>query len=304
LVGAALLFLVVAARTIISPSGDPANPSDPLGELTTDFPRLFWLSAGGVALSVLRLGRGWMLLGCGIGAGLAAWTASGLVGNANLTQQAVHYEVPKSVEYWLPVMLALGAAGAIAAVYRERRLGLLRPIAVGAFLVVAIYPITMPLVQDVRIGEHRGAESLGLALREAENGYWVSYPDSRNIVDEPRQEVVDMLRGEETAGRLGPQTRILHIASSFQQWSSVPIGVFTGAIETSISLQPELSIHTEGGRLLGFQQLPGELKNGYGYVVLEPDGLAADVIDQSKSLIAGAGYRQIWSNSQAIVYAR
>ncbi|MGD0121102.1 MAG: hypothetical protein ABSC46_00905 [Candidatus Limnocylindrales bacterium] len=304
LVGSAILFLAVVARRLIAPSGDPANPSDPAGELMADFPRLFWLCLGGIALSILRLGRGWILLGCGVGAGLAAWAASGIVGHADLTEQAVHYEVPKSVEYWLPVMLALGAAGALAAIYRERRLGLLRPIAIGAFLVVAIYPLTMPLVSDVQIGEHRGAESLGLALREAEDGYWASYPDPRRIIDEPRQEVVDMLRGEETAGRLGPQTRVLHIASSFQQWVSVPIGVFTGAIETSISLQPELSIHTEGGRLLGFAQLPAELASGYGYVVLEPDGLSADVVSQTKTLLSGAGYRPVWSNSQATVYTR
>ena len=304
LVGSGLLFLAIVASRLIAPSGDPANPSDPAGELMADFPRLFWICLGGVALSITRLGRGWILLGCGAGAGLAAWAASAIVGHTGLTEQAVHYEVPKSVEYWLPVMLALGAAGTLAAIYRERRLGLLRPVAIGAFLLVAIYPITMPLVQDVRIGEHRAAESVGLALREAEDGYWASYPDPRRIVDAPRQEVVDMLRGEETAGRLGPQTRVLHIASSFQQWVSVPIGVFTGAIETSISLQPELSIHTEGGRLLGFGQLPAELAGGYGYVVLEPDGLPADVVSQTRALLSGAGYRQIWSNSRATVYTK
>jgi hypothetical protein len=200
-------------------------------------------------------------------------------------------------------MLAVGGAGALAATYGWRRLGFVRPVAIGVFLVVAIYPITMPLTPDIRIGEHRASESLGLALREAERGYWAgAYPDARNIIDAPRQEVVDMLRGEEAAGRLGPQTHVLHIASSFQQWVSVPIGVFTGAIETSISLQPELSIHTEGGRLLGFPQLPDELTTGYGYVVLEPDGLSTDQVSQTQALISQAGYRQIWSNSRALIY--
>jgi hypothetical protein len=304
LVTAALLLLLVVARRMITPSGDPANPADPAGELMVDFPHLVWLTLAGALLALLRLGRGWILLGCGIGAGLFAWAATGEVGYANLTQQAVHYEVPKSVEYWLPVMLAIGGAGCLAAILRERRLGLLRPVAVGVFVVIAIYPITMPLVADVRIAEHRGAESVGLALREAERGYWATYPDPRLIIDAPRQAVVDEIRAEEQAGRLGPTTRVLHIAASFQQWSSVPIGVFTGAIETSISLKPELSIHTEGGRLLGFGQLPAELSSGYGYVVLEPDGLPGDVLDQSKALIVQDGYVQIWSNSQATIYAR
>ena len=300
LVGGAIVVFLVLAAIRIPPSGDPAHPSDPAGELMVDFPHLVWLSLIGATLSIMRLGRGWILLGCGIAAGLAAWAATGYVGSADLTQQAVHYEVPKSVEYWLPVMLAIGAAGALAAVIRERRLGLARPVAIGIFLVVALYPITMPLATSVQIGEHRGSESVGLALREAELGYWEGYPDARLIIDLPRRQVVDELRAEEQAGRLGPNTRVLHLAASFQQWASVPIGVFTGAMETSISLQPELSIHTEGGRLLGFEVLPTELASDYGYVVLEPSGLNPDLADA----ITAAGYHEIWSNSQAIVYRR
>jgi hypothetical protein len=300
LVGGAIVAFLVLAAMRIPPSGDPANPSDPAGELMLDFPHLVWLSLIGAALSIQRLGRGWIVLGCGIAAGLAAWAATGYVGSADLTQQAVHYEVPKSVEYWLPVMLAIGAAGALAAVMRERRLGLARPVAIGLFLVVAMYPITQPLTTNVQIGEHRGSESVGLALREAESGYWEGYPDARLIIDLPRRQVVDEMRAEEEAGRLGPDTRVLHLAASFQQWASVPIGVFTGAMETSISLQPELSIHTVGGRLLGFDVLSTQLASGYGYVVLEPSGLDTRLAD----IITAAGYRQIWSNSQAIVYRR
>jgi hypothetical protein len=306
LVGLAIVGLLVLAGRIIAPSGDPTHPSDPGGELMFDFPHLAWLSLAGVALSFARLGRGWIVLGCGIAAGLAAWTASGFVGSANLTQQAVHYEVPKSVEYWLPVMLAVGAAGAIAALCRLRRLRFVRPLAIGVFVVVAVYPISQPFVKDMNleIDEHPGSVSAGLALREAELGYWVGSPDARLIIDAPRQQVVDELRAEEEAGRLGAGTRVLHIASSFQQWVSVPIGVFTGAIETSISMQPELSIHTEGGRLLGFDQFDQELATGYGYVVVEPSNLPGQLIDRVDSGLVAGGYRQIWSNSQAAVYTR
>jgi hypothetical protein len=316
LVVAAIVALLAIARSSIKP------PDDPYTEALTDFPRLVLLCLLGAVLSILRPNRGWILLGCGVAAGLAAWAASGLVGNNGLTEQAIHYEVPKSVEYWIPVMLAIGAAGGITAVLRQRRLGILRPIALGFFLVVSVYPITdalalgpltisgapvvAPLVTDVRIGEHRAAESVGLALREAERGYWSfgggAYPDSRLIIDAPRQAVVDALRAEERAGRLGPSTGVLNIAASFQQWASVPVGVFTGAIETSISLQPEVSIHTDGGRLLGFADLDRELAAGYGYVVLEPSGLPSDVLANARTRIAAAGYRQIWSNSQAAIY--
>jgi hypothetical protein len=263
------------------------------------FSHLIWLTLFGAILSVNRFGRGWVILGCGLAAGLAAWTATAFVGNANLTQQAIHYEVPKSVEYWLPEMLAIGAAGGLAAIYRQRSLGLARPLLIAFVLVVAIYPTTTPLVAADKIGEHRASESLGLAFREAQLGYWVGYADTRLIINKPEQEVVAMLRAEETAGRLGPSTRVLHIASSFQQWASIPIGVFTGALETSISLQPEVSIHTDGGRLLGLSRLPGELAAGYGYVVLEPKGMDPALAGTIKA----AGYHQIWANSQAIVYA-
>ena len=285
-------FCLVLAREHIP------TPDDPMSELYGWFPRLLIVTFVGAALGVGRPSHGWVVLGSGIAAGLAAWAASGLVGFNSLTQQAIHYEVPKTIEYWLPVMLSIGAAAGISAFWRLRRLDVLRPLALAVFVLAAILPIPGPLTSNVQIGEHRGAESLGLALREAQQGYWVGYPDTRRIVDESEQQVVDELRAEVNAGRLGPSTRVLHLASSFQQWSSVPIGVFMGALETSISLQPEVSIHTDGGRLLGFDRLADELASGYGYVVLEPDGLDSSLADT----IAAAGYRQIWANSRATIY--
>jgi hypothetical protein len=308
-----IVLLLAAARMHID------VPDDPASELPTDFRLLLLLTVIGAAVSITRLGRGWILLGCGLGAGLAAWAASGFVGHDGLTQQAIHYEVPKSVEYWLPVMLAIGAAAGLAAIMRIRELGLLRAAFVAFVVAISVFPITdpiaigpvtisgppvvSPLVTSIKIGEHRGAESLGLALREAELGYWTFYPDARLIINGPRREVVDELLAEVSAGRLGAATKVLNIASSFQQWASVPVGVFTGALETSISLQPELSIHTEGGRLLGFGDLDNELADGgYGYVLLEPSGLSADVISSTQTKLAAAGFARIWSNSQATVY--
>ena len=305
LLGTAVVVLLSWARAIVVPSVDPSNPTDPNVELMLDFPHLVWLSLFGVAISATRLGRGWIVLGCGIVAGLAAWTASGLIGSANLTEKAVHYEVPKSIEYWLPVMLAIGGAGGLAALARARTLGPIRHLTIGLVLLVAVYPNEQPLASNVQIGEHRAAESLGLALREAQLGYWNfnGYPDTRQIIDAPRQQVVDELRAEEAAGRLGPSTRVLNIASWFQEWVAIPIGAFTGAMESSISLSPELSIHTVGGRLYGFDRIVPELASGYGYVVLQIGGLPPALVSRTETEIADAGYREIWSSSFAIVYA-
>ena len=302
----AIVCILIWASSIVVPSGDASNPTNPTVELPLDFPRLVWLALAGAVLSISRLKTGPVVLGCAIAAGLAAWGSSGLVGSANLTQLAVHYEVPKTIEYWLPVMLAVGAAGALAAVNRLRRLGALRFVLVGVFLVVTVFPVTQPLATNVQIGEHRAAESVGLAFREAQLGYWNfnGYPDSRTIIDGPRQQVVDELKAEERAGRLGPSTRVLNIAWWFQQWVATPVGVFTGAMETSISLHPELSIHTEGGRLYGFDRLDRELATDYGYVVLAPGGLTADLVSQTVTSITSSGYHEIWSNSLAIIYAR
>ncbi len=298
---AIVLALFVAFETIAS----PVSPEDPATVMVVNFPHMLTLTVLGLVLwMVLRtveLTRGWLVLGAGIAAGAGAWAASGLVGNADLTQQAIHYEVPKTIEYWLPVMLALGAAAAIAAIMRYRDLGFVRYVLLAGIVFLTLYPFPEPLTSNDQIGEHRGAEAVGLALREAQTGYWAFYPDSRRIVDASEQEVIDQLMSEVAAGRLGPTSRVLHIASSFQQWVSVPIGVFTGIDETSVSSHPELSIHTEGGRLLGLSSLGSELASGYDYVVLEPSPTLPSDLD---SQITTAGYHKVWSNSMATIYAR
>jgi hypothetical protein len=304
LIQASLVLGAIGVSLIIARAGI-RPPDDPASYLIDHFMRITAATVVGAAAGLLVARRGWVVLGSAVAAGLAAWAASTLVGRDGLTEQAIHYEVPKAIQYWLPVMLAVGTAGAIAALMRLRRLGLLRPLALGAFILAATFPYPGPVISSIQIGEHRGSESLALALREAELGYWQSFPDTRLIVGPAQQEVVERLQAEIAAGRLGPSTRVLHLAASFQQWRSVPIGVFTGAIETSISLEPELSIHTEGGRLLGFDALPAELAAGYGYVLLEPAGLDEAGFDPPLSAqVEAAGYRLIWSNSIAQLFAR
>jgi len=96
---------------------------------------------------------------------------------------------------------------------------------------------------------------------------------------------------------------VLHLASTFQQWSATPFGVFVGVDETSVSLDPEHSQHTAGGRLFGFDSLPGFLGSGdFGYVVFEPGGL--DNADALRAQIQAAGYDSIFANGQGEIFRR
>mgnify|MGYP001608356703 CR=1 FL=1 len=92
---------------------------------------------------------------------------------------------------------------------------------------------------------------------------------------------------------------MLHVASSFQQWVSTPLGVFAGVNEWFVSLDPEVSHQTVGGRLYGVEELPSFLgTSAFQYVVLEPDGLASEIRDA----IVVAGYDSIFENGQGEVF--
>jgi hypothetical protein len=228
---------------------------------------------------------------------------------------ALRFEVPKTVHYWLSTIAAVGAASALASAWQEHRLPIsARGALIAAFVVVAAFPLRFGNSGDDRtctdecstinayhLGEHRYAETFAIDLKYAASGFWVGYPDSRTVVNQPRKDLLDALRAEVAAGALHHDTPVLHIAGTFQQWASTPLGVFDGVNETSVSLQPEVSHQTVGGRLFGFDSLPEFLASGdYGYVVLEPGDLqdAAQVFDA----IRAAGYVEIYFNAQGTIF--
>ncbi|HJP88083.1 MAG TPA: hypothetical protein VJ850_03505 [Candidatus Limnocylindrales bacterium] len=257
----------------------------------------------------------------GIGVGIAAVLLAGLLPNdLGFLGDALRYEVPKTVHYWLSTIAAVGAAAALAYAWNSDRLSLVaKGAAIAAFVVVAALPIRFGASGDdsnckqdcstinaYHLGEHRYAETFAIDLKFAASGFWAGYPDSRLVVNTPRQQLLDVLRIQITHGELQHDTPVLHIASSFQQWSSTPLGVFDGVNETSISLKPEVSHQTAGGRLFGFDLLPALLRStadaptDYGYVVLEPDGL--DNVDALRAEILAAGYESIFVNGQGEVF--
>ena len=178
--------------------------------------------------------------------------------------------------------------------------------ALALFVIVAALPLRPRPIDAYHLGEHRWSETFAIDLRFAGSGFWVGYPDSRTVVDEPRQQLVDALREEIAAGRLRHDTEVLHVARTFQQWDSTPLGVFTGVLETSISLDPEFSHQTAGGRIHGsrdpaemLEQLGALLATGrFAYVVIEPSG----VPDAARSMVEAAGFRAVFENGQGAVF--
>jgi hypothetical protein len=147
--------------------------------------------------------------------------------------------------------------------------------------------------------EARYAESIAIAFHHAEEGFWKGYPDRRLLVDPPRRDLIDVIRAEQHAGRLGPRSEVLHVADSFQHWSATPLAVFTGVMETSVSHDPERSPHTVGGRLHHLDELASLLDQRFEYVVLEGDVRTRFLDD-----VEAARYRTIYQNARSTVLAR
>lgn len=222
---------------------------------------------------------------------------------------ALRFEVPKTVHYWLSMVAAAGAASALAFVWSARGNPLPwkgRVAALTAFVIVAALPLRVALdppgpgeIDAYHLGEHRWSETFAIDLRFADSGFWQGFPDSRTVVDEPRQELLDAVRAEIDAGRIKHDTPVLHIATSFQQWVSTPLGVFDGVFETFLSEDPEVSHQTVGGRLFDVADLDDFLDPGmFPVVVLEP----RDLPDGLREQIAAAGYKSIFNNEQGEVF--
>jgi hypothetical protein len=268
-----------------------------------------WLGSRGARSPIV-------LAGIGIGFIAVAFVQT-LPSDLGFLGDALRFEVPKTVHYWTSSIAAAGAACALATAWSSAAVNVpwaARATAVAAFVVVAALPLRFGDSGDDRsctedcasinayhLGEHRWSETFAIDLRYAGIGFWQGFPDSRFVVDAPRQELLDALRAEIDQGRLAHDTQVLHLASSFQQWRSTPLGVFGGVDETFVSLDPEVSHQTVGGRLFGLDSLPAFLASGdFGYVVLEPEGLPEGLREQ----IDSTGYASIFANGQGEVFRR
>jgi len=238
-----------------------------------------------------------------VGLGFAVALATQLVpeNRAGLLGDAIRFELPKTLYYWLPVVLVVPAAATLDWLWRTDRFDwLVRVGVVATWVVVAALPLRLAPIDALHLGEHRFSEALAIDLRYDGGGFWQGYPDTRNVVDAPRAELIKAVRAEIDAGRIGPDTGVLHVARSFQQWVATPLGVFTGVTETDATLETEDSIHTVGGRLLHLDSLQAALdSHSYEYLLFEPDEKLPPGIGDS---ITQAGYVAVFTNGEGTLF--
>ncbi|MDQ2965918.1 MAG: hypothetical protein M3R57_08730, partial [Chloroflexota bacterium] len=288
------LGLVFADRLI-------AGAATGLGDIAKTIPLLLIGAIAGLLVAPRVAGNPVILAAIAAGSMVAVLTR--VVPEADgLLDDAIRFELPKTLHYWLPVFAALAAGIGLHRWWS--RPGIATPIragVVGVFLVAAAIPLRTAPIDDHYLGEHRFSELLAIDLRHAGRGYWVGYPDSRHVVDASRAELLEAVRSEIRAGRITGATNLLHVAPTFQQWSATPFGVFTGIRETVASPDAIESIHTVGGRLRPIAQLDQLLaSHGFAYVVFEPGkGVPGD----ARERILAAAFRSIFRNDQGELFA-
>ena len=118
-------------------------------------------------------------------------------------------------------------------------------------------------IDAYHLGEHRWSETFAIDLRLRRQRLLGRLPGlahgrRRAAPGDPRRASAprSMPAASGTTRRCSTSPR------SFQQWVATPLGVFDGVTETFVSLDPEVSHQTVGGRLFGFEDLPAFLASG------------------------------------------
>jgi hypothetical protein len=270
----------------------------------SDFgPAVPFLSVTGAAgLLWLRPSARWVLITM-LGVGAAAGTLANLVPAGDLLWQSVRYEVPKEVHTWLPVVLAISSAALLAQIVRRipaaGRVGQGWRIAVvAAWLLVAALPLRPEPIDGLHVGERHLSENIAIQLRYADHGFWTGYPDTRWVVDSKQRQVLAAIRREIAAGRITAGTRLLHVSRTYQQWGAIPVGVFSGVLETVVSSDARVTIHTVGGRLIPLDALSTQLAADYDYLLIEWRGLPPDVAQLTR------GFEPVFMSDEAVLLRR
>jgi hypothetical protein len=103
-------------------------------------------------------------------------------------------------------------------------------------------------------------------LDTVENGYWAGSVDRRWMLDARGWQVVEAIQTEIDAGRITPQTHIIHLADSSSIWTLAPISVYTGVNDDVIDFHYDPNNLFEiGGRVRGRDDLTARKRPAYIY---------------------------------------
>jgi hypothetical protein len=274
--------------------------TEAIRDMASPFPLLTMAATTG-AIVFARREAGWRIVAMGIAVGIVVMVGARLLpADTSLVQSLQAEAHPKVLAYWGPFLLAFAAAAACHRASTLRRGLGIGQAAVLVFVLLAVLPLRLaPATVGVdNYEEHRMAESVSIALHHAQQGYWMYYPDSRELVDASQVELLNRLDAERAQGLIGPTTRLLHAAEGFRPWVGTPVAVFTGIYESTASYDPERSIHTDGGRLYALDQFPQLLRDGYEYVLVEGD----DLTNALGPEVEAAGYTLIFANARGDLY--
>jgi len=175
--------------------------------LLASMPLLAGLAVAGFLIAPRRSASVVVLAAAGVGLVVAAIGQVISGDGVDLAVAGLHFELPKAIQFWLPVFAAIVAAVALDEIERRRGPRLARLAIAGAIVAAIALPLRLEPVDRIHLGEHRISETLATQLGHAGEGYWSGFPDPRRLLDAPRFELVRVLRAEIEAGRLGPDGR-------------------------------------------------------------------------------------------------
>ena len=210
LVAAGRAVLLLAGVGLLLLAQDVARyATEAVRDVAFGFPLL---TIGALAGAIVFGGRGvgWRIIAVGLGVAVLVMVGTRLLPAEGALVLSLQGEAqPKALAYWAPFLLALAAAAAChGAVASRRRFGL-GHVAVALYVYAAVLPLRLsPTTVNLdNYEEHRMAESSSIALRHAQQGYWVGYQDSRAIVNASQRQLLDRLEADRAGGLIGPNTQ-------------------------------------------------------------------------------------------------
>ncbi len=307
LAGAALAGVAVL---VIFELADTARLGQTIAETATlfgDYTILIGAACVGfVAVVLIRGGptfvSGVILLSAGLMAGILGSLAGDVITAIGGPAAALDYEVTKTASYFAPTLLAIIGAAGLGVVWSRSNWA--APLRVGIALVIVVLaaaPLRPGLAKNLSLGEHRLSETASISLRIARNGYWLSFPDVRWVVDDNQRQIIDFLRHEIAAGRLTETSNVLQVTTTWRSDAgpsyAMSLSEFAGVVETMAADDAPRSSDSVGGRVLALDDLPNILGKRYPYVVAQTRGLPASVLATLKE----HGYASVFGNSVAQV---